>query len=269
MTYPSLEDSRAWVTRLAQPWRKEWIVRRNPGVFTALAITHFILFLLLLLIFWQGVRASETGAIIDAYLSATPRELFRFAGGLLAVVLLAFAICLLPMVRRRPPLLAVKAMVLILSQLVTACACFVGFGLLPLGTLGFLAAWIKFFIVIVCISAVGGVVGAFFLGVWIVVYMHQGMESWAMMGQAIEEGKGFLRLRLGADGALTVYSVITEELVTDFEITPAAVMTSSGRTTKIPVPAGPLPVPRTIEEPFTILPTQYVAGSAPAGPFAG
>ncbi len=269
VTYPSLDDSRAWVSRLAQPWRKEWIVRRNPGVFTAHAITHFILFLVLLLIFWQGVRASETGAIIDAYLSATPRELFRFAGGLLAVVLLAFVICLLPMVRRRPPLLAVKAMMLILSQLVTACACFVGFGLLPLGTLPFLAAWIKFFIVIVCISAVGGVVGAFFLGVWIVVYMHQGMESWAMMGQAVEEGKGFLRLRLSADGALTVYSVITEELVTDFEITTAAVMTSSGRTTKIPVPAGPLPVPRTIEEPFKILPTQHVAGSAPAGPFAG
>ena len=133
VTYPSLDDSRAWVTRLAQPWRKEWIVRRNPGVFTAFAITHFILFLVLLLIFWQGVRASETGAIIDAYLSATPRELFRFAGGLLAVVLLAFVICLLPMVRRRPPLLSIKAMVLILSQLVTACACFVGFGLLPLG----------------------------------------------------------------------------------------------------------------------------------------
>ena len=145
---------------------------------------------------------------------------------------------------------------LILSQLVTACACFVGFGLLPVGTLGFLAAWIKFFIVIVCISAVGGVVGAFFLGVWIVVYMHQGMESWAMMGQAIEEGKGFLRIRLGADGALTVYSVVTEELVTDFDISPTPVMTSSGRTTKIPGPAGPLPAPRTIETPFKVLPTQ-------------
>ena len=50
-------------------------------------------------------------------------------------------------------------------------------------------------------------------GVWIVVYMHQGMDSWAMMGQAIEEGKGFLRIRLGADGALTVYSIVTEELL--------------------------------------------------------
>ena len=41
----------------------------------------------------------------------------------------------------------------------------------PLGTVRFPGGLVKFFIVIVCVSAVGGVVGAFFLGVWIVVYM--------------------------------------------------------------------------------------------------
>jgi len=102
---------------------------------------------------------------------------------------------------------------------------------------------------------VGGVLGSFAIGAWIVVYMHQGLTSWAMMGQAIEEGKGFLRIRLDAAGALTVHTILTEELVTDFEISPEQVVTSSGRTTKIPVPSGPLPVPRIIEEPFRILPT--------------
>ena len=132
VTYPSLEDSRAWVARLAQPWRKEWIVSRNPGVFTVFPITHFILFLVLLLIFWQGIRPPRPAAASSTSTSRRSRaKLFRFAGGLLAVVLLAFVICLLPMVRRRPPLLSIKAMVLIPSQLVTACACFVGFGLLP------------------------------------------------------------------------------------------------------------------------------------------
>ena len=120
--YPSVEDSRAWVKRLGQPWRPEWIVRRNPGVFTALAVTHFTIFLLMLLIFWQGIQAKENGLIIDAYLSASPAELFRFAGGLLAVVLLGFALCLLPMVRGRPPLVSVKVMVFVLCQLGTACA---------------------------------------------------------------------------------------------------------------------------------------------------
>ncbi len=110
---------------------------------------------------------------------------------------------------------------------------------------------------IVCISAVGGVVGAFFLGLWIVVYMHQGMESWAMMGQAIEEGKGFLRIRLGPDGALTVYSVVTEELVTDFDISPPPGDDLQRADHEDP---GSLrarrPTPRTIEPPFKVLPTQ-------------
>jgi hypothetical protein len=262
VTYPSVEDSRAWVTRLALPWRPEWIVRRNPGVFTVFAMTQFILFLLLLLIFWQGIQAKHTGRIIDGYLSASPAVLLRFTGGLLAVVLLAFAICLLPMVRGRPPLVSVKTMVLTFSQLVTAAACFVGFGLLPVGTLGALAAWLKFFLVIVGVSVVGGVVGAFFLGVWIVVYMSEGMTAWAMMGQAIEEGKGFLRIKLSADGRLTLYPIVTETLMRDFTISDQMVRTSSGRYTKVPLPVGPLPQSRLIEQPFQVLPTPVAAGQA-------
>ncbi len=109
--------------------------------------------------------------------------------------------------------------------------------------------------VIIGVSVVGGVLGSFAIGSWIVAYMHEGLTSWAMMGQAIEEGKGFLRIRLDAEGALTVHSILTEELVTDYEISPTQVTTSSGRTTKIPLPAGPLPTPRTIEPPFKVLPT--------------
>ncbi len=260
VTYPSIDESRSWVSRLGQPWRPEWIVRRNPGVFTVFAIAQFTFFLMLLLIFWQGIQAKNNGRIIDAYISASPGALFRFTGGLLAVVLLAFVICLLPMLRRRPPLLSIKAMVLILSQLGTACACFVGFGALPGGIFGGLAAWFKFFIVIVGVSAIGGVVGAFFLGVWIVVYMSQGLTAWAMMGQAIEEGKGFVRLKLSPDGTLTLHPIVTDKLVREYEISDKMELTSSGRYTKIPIPAEPLPTPRLIEQPFRVLPTPRIGG---------
>jgi hypothetical protein len=255
VTYPSVAESKAWVTRLGRPWCPEWIVRRNPGVFTFFAIVHFVFFLILLLIFWQGIQAKNNGRIIDAYLSATPAVLFKFTGGLLGVVLLAMVICLLPKVRGRPPLMSGKAMVLILSQLLVACICFVGLGLLPVGTLGPVAPWLKFFLVIVGVAAIGGVLGAGALGVWIVAYMSQGMDSWAMMGQAIEEGKGFLRIRLSPDGTLTVFPILTEELVRDYRVSDRPVVTSSGRTTKIPVPEGPLPTPRLIEQPFTVRPT--------------
>ena len=243
------------MSRLSLPWRPEWIVRRNPGVFTVFAVAQFTFFLMLLLIFWQGIQAKNNGRIIDAYISASPGALFRFTGGFLAVLLLGFAICLLPMLRRRPPLLSIKAMMLVLSQLGTACACFVGFGLLPAGVFGGLAAWFKFFIVIVGVSAVGGVVGAFFLGLWIVVYMSQGLTAWAMMGQAIEEGKGFLRIKLSPDGALTLYPIVTDELIREYEISEKMELTSSGRYTKIPIPGEPVPTPRLIEQPFRVLPT--------------
>ena len=144
----------------------------------------------MLLIFWQGIRAKENGLIIDAYLSASPGELFRFAGGLLAVVLLGFALCLLPMVRGRPPLVSVKVMVFVLCQLGAACACFVGFGLLPVGTLGLLAAWLKFFVVIVGVSVVGGVVGAFCVGAWIVALHAPGPDVLGDDGPGHRGGKG-------------------------------------------------------------------------------
>jgi hypothetical protein len=84
-----------------------------------------------------------------------------------------------------------------------------------------------------------------------------------MMGQAIEEGKGFLRIKLSPDGRLTIHPIVTETLVRDFEISPKMELTSSGRYTKIPIPAGPLPIPRLIEQPFQILPTPAPA-PAPA-----
>jgi hypothetical protein len=239
------------------PWRPEWIVRRNPGVFTVFAMAQFTFFLILLLIFWQGIQAKNNGRIIDAYISARPPTLLRFIGGLLAVVLLAFVICLLPKLRGRPPLLSVKAMVLASSQLVTGCACFVGFGLLPADTFGPLAAWLTFFIVIVAVSVIGGVIGAFFLGIWIVVYMSKGLTAWAMMGQAIEEGKGFLRIKLSADGRLTIYPIITDKLVREYAVSDKMVLTSSGRFTKIAVPSEPLPTPRLIEQPYQVLPTSH------------
>jgi hypothetical protein len=107
------------------------------------------------------------------------------------------------------------------------------------------------------VSVVGGVIGAFFLGVWIVVYMSKGLTAWAMMGQAIEEGKGFLRIKLSPDGRLTIYPIVTEKLVREYDISPKMVLTSSGRFTKIAVPSEPLPTPRLIEQPYQVLPTSH------------
>lgn len=255
-TFPSEADSRARVARLGLPWRKEWILRRNPGVFSFFAFAHVVIFVTLLVAFWQGVSANDNGRIVDAYLSAGSSSLLTFAGGLLGVLAVLFVIALIPRLRGRPPLISVAMMVLILAQLLVACACFVGLALLPVGTLGPLAPWPKFFAVLIGVALIGGLLGATALGLWIVAFKSEGMDSWAMMGQAVEEGKGFLRIRLGPGGVLTVYPIVTEELVRDYDISPEMVTTSAGRSTRIPVPQGPLPTPRLIEEPFTVRPTE-------------
>ena len=255
-TFPSEADSRARVARLGLPWRKEWILRRNPGVFSFFAFAHVVIFVTLLVAFWQGVSANDNGRIVDAYLSAGSSALLTFAGGLLGVLAVLFVIALIPRLRGRPPLISVAMMVLILAQLLVACACFVGLALLPVGTLGPLAPWPKFFAVLIGVALIGGLLGATALGLWIVAFKSEGMDSWAMMGQAVEEGKGFLRIRLGPGGVLTVYPIVTEELVRDYDISPEMVTTSAGRATRIPVPQGPLPTPRLIEEPFMVRPTE-------------
>jgi hypothetical protein len=264
--FPSESDSRSQVARLGWPWRREWIVKRNPGVFSFFAVAHVLIFITILLTFWQGVSVASSGRIVDAYLRASPQKLFQFAAGLVAVMVFVFLIALFPKLRRRPPLLSGSAMVLTMSQLLVACACFVGLALLPVGPIGPLSAWPKFFAIIIGVAVIGGLLGATALGLWIVAFKSEGIQSWAMMGQAVEEGKGFLRIRLDTEGVLTVYPIVTEELVRDYDISTDLVETSAGRPTRIPVPQGPLPVPRLIEQPFLVRPT---AASGPAGPPPG
>ena len=224
------------------PWRTEWIVRRNPGVFTVFAITHFMLFLLLLLIFWQGIQAKNNGRIIDAYLSATPRELLRFTGGLLAVVLLGL--------RHLPAADGAGTTPPAVGQGDGADPQPAGHRLRLLRRLRaaarrhlrFLAAWIKFFIVIVGVSVVGGVVGAFFLGVWIVVYMSEGLDRLGDDGPGHRGGQGLPAPQARPDGGLTIHSDRHREARPRLRDQPEKlVITSSGRYTKIPIPAGPCP----------------------------
>lgn len=177
-----------------------------------------------------------------------------------------FLVALFPRLRGRPPLLPFSAMVLAMSQLLVACACFVGLALLPVGPIGPLSKWPRFFAIILGVAGIGGLLGAIALGVWIVAFRSEGIGSWAMMGQAVEEGEGFLRVRLDTEGVLTVYPVVTEELVRDYDISSDLVATSNGRPTRIPVPQGPLPIPHLIERPFTVRPT---AAAGPAGPPPG
>jgi hypothetical protein len=72
------------------------------------------------------------------------------------------------------------------------------------------------------------------------------VAAWAMSGQAIEDHKGFLRIRIAADGNLTVYPVAVDRICRDWDLE----RTDGGGVR--PVPAGGLPSLRLFEPPVTI-----------------
>ena len=248
--FPSVADSRHWARRLALPWRKEWAIRRNPGLVSFMAACQLTLFVTLMLLFWQGVDA-DGQRLYDAYLHAGPSHLLSFAGSVLAVLLLAVLVAEAPRLRGRPPLVSSDLTSLVTSQLLLALGGFVVLGIIATDRLDAVPAWLRFLACLVIATAIGGFVSAHVLATWIVLFRGSGPGSWAIMGQAIEEGKGFLRIKLTPDGNLTVHPLVTDEIVRDYEISPTPVRTT-GRPTKVPLPAGPLPTPRLIEAPYSI-----------------
>jgi hypothetical protein len=72
------------------------------------------------------------------------------------------------------------------------------------------------------------------------------VAAWAMSGQAVEDYKGFLRIRIAANGNLTVFPVAVDSICRDWDLE----RTDDGGLR--PVPAGGLPSLRLFEPPVTI-----------------
>ena len=189
--FPSVEDSRKWVRRLAQPWSKAWGPRRNPGQVSAFGIIHLVSFLGQLFLFGQGADSTNF-RIYDRYLEAQASVLLQFAGAQLLVAGIIGGLLFSPMLRRRPPLMSPSVITVIGSQWLLCLCGFVGIGLAPTDWLDFLPGWILFGGCLVVYSFAVGVVAASLLALCIVVFPNDVMGSLAIMGQAIEEGKGFL-----------------------------------------------------------------------------
>lgn len=250
--YPTAATSRQWASRIAFPWCKQWLLTRNPGLLSLVSGVHLFLFSTLLLIFWQGVRAGEEGRILDAYLNSDPGDLLGFAGRLLAVALVGAGISMAPMLRRRPPIVSLGVTMLVLTQLVVALICFVGFGLLPHTSFQLLPNWIQLSLGGAIAALAGGLVGASTFGFYVALSNSNSARDWAFSGQSIDDGKGFLRIRLDSSGTLTVHPLVVDQVHRDFDVSSDVVETNSGRATRIPVPVGDLPRPRLVEPPFIV-----------------
>ena len=70
-----------------------------------------------------------------------------------------------------------------------------------------------------------------------------------MSAQAIEDYKGFLRIRIEADGALTVYPLAIDRVCRDWQLEPAPAVQGADQR---PVPSRGLPRPKLVEPPIVI-----------------
>ena len=91
-------------------------------------------------------------------------------------------------------------------------------------------------------------VGSFAFALYIAVARDGQVAEWQMSAQSIEERKGFLRFRLGADGRLTMFPLVLDRVSHNWDLQPAA----AGEERPRVVPVDGAPVPRLAEPPVVI-----------------
>ena len=101
-------------------------------------------------------------------------------------------------------------------------------------------------LVLAIIYVAGFAAGSEAFALFILATRSGEVAAWAMSGQAIEDSKGFLRIRIAADGTLTVFPVAVDRICRDWDLAP------TGGGGLRPVPAGGLPPLRLFEPPVTI-----------------
>jgi hypothetical protein len=97
------------------------------------------------------------------------------------------------------------------------------------------------------VGVVAGFAASYAVGVSIAVSRSRTVQGWQMSAQAIEDYKGFVRLRIDRTGRLTVYPVVVDEVCRDWDLV-------DGDTPGVsrPVPSGGLPRPHLAEAPVVI-----------------
>jgi hypothetical protein len=228
--------------------RSGGIFGRNPGLWLLIGLAHA--FFLPVLAFVLGLEQGRwPGAVL---VDGSPRDVLGLAEQLGAWLGAATALaCLVPVLHlRRPrrPAAWVGALVL---QLVVALGTLAAAVALPwprwqawqvLGAAG-LGAFV-----------VAGFAGCYALATVLALTRNHDV---LFSAQAIEDGKGFLRLHLDATGQLTVYPVLVERVCHDWDLEQIAPVPPAtvGRVRPVPAAGSPSrrPAPRLIEEPVVVV----------------
>ena len=243
--WPSKERSRVLVGGLlAGPPRG--LPFRNPGFWRLAGVVHAVLLLVLLFTFGLEQGRNLTGVLRLAVVT----DILWFAGQVLAwsaglYVLLALR-PVMSMHRPRPPSEVFWA---VLAQVVLALA-----GMAALVAVRWpsgLPDWVVLGLAVLATMTVTGLVGSYVFAAYIAFSRLPLVQGWQLAAQALEDWKGFLRMRIDKGGRLTVYPVVVDQVCHDWELDPPGQVGGAAGSVR-PVPARGMPRPHLVESPFVL-----------------
>jgi hypothetical protein len=249
--YPDAPTSRRLVRGLfAGPPRG--LPFRNPGFWRLAGGVHAALFVILSSLLGLAADLPPTQALRQSSLGDAGRLGFQL-GIWLCIGLVLWS--LLPLRHLRRPRGLSPVAVLLVIQLALAIAGLAATvwliraitlpGWFPGGRS--LPDFVLFGVALVLSGVVVGLAGSYGAAAAIVLGNDLRVADWQASAQAIEEHKGFLRLRVDAAGLLTVYPVVFDQVCHDWDLAPAR---AAGGVR--PVPAGDPPVARLAEAPIVV-----------------
>jgi hypothetical protein len=244
--FPDGAESRQLRGRLANPFSPFWLPLRNPGFGSALGAAHTVAALTL----WTVFSAFRGLSFVDSLFSLKAGNT-----GLLALTILAVPLILLLLLvtlgatigLARDPRENGAGFTVARGALWQLSA--LGAGIAVVLLVPWPAAWPPFLtlaLVLAFIFATGYAAGSEAFAFFILRTAGGEVASWAMSGQAIEDHKGFLRIRITPEGILTVYPVAVDRICRDWKLE------ENDDGGLRPVPAAGLPPLRLFEPPVTI-----------------
>lgn len=250
VSYPSCDDGRRMGRRLANPFSPFWLPARNPGFGPLLGLIHVLFFLA----GWTVFSSFRGQSLMDTLGSLEGAGLARpLIFGVLGPLVLLGALALLwkffgtsSVIRDR------KGLVTFLRGVLYQLAA-MGVGLVVVAVLHWPPGWPQFLGALFALAVTfvsGWVLGSEAFALFILGTRGGEVASWMMSGQSVEDHKGFLRIHLAPDGALTVYPLAIDEICRDWRLE-----TTADGVRPVPAKGGTaagLPAVRLLETPISI-----------------
>jgi hypothetical protein len=219
---------------------------RNPGFWRLAGVVHAVLLLALLFTFGLEQGRNLTGVLRLAVVT----DVLWFAGQVLAwsaalYVLLALR-PVMSMHRPRPPSEAFWA---VLAQVVLGLA-----GMAALVAVRWppgLPDWVVLGLAVLATMTVTGLVASYVFAAYIALSRLPLVQGWQLSAQALEDWKGFLRLRIDKGGRLTAYPIVVDHVCHDWELDPPGQVDGPAGSVR-PLPARERSRPHLVEAPFVV-----------------